>query len=39
MADPTQFDPEPIRVALDHGEVVELGRVLWITGRGRGARF
>jgi hypothetical protein len=24
MPDPTQFDPHPIRVALDHGEVVEL---------------
>ena len=24
MPDPTQFDPDPIRVALDHGEVVEL---------------
>ncbi|HSZ29977.1 MAG TPA: lysozyme inhibitor LprI family protein [Pseudonocardiaceae bacterium] len=24
MADPTQFDPDRIRVALDHGEVVEL---------------
>jgi hypothetical protein len=24
MPDPTQFDPNPIRVALDHGEVVEL---------------
>jgi len=24
MPDPTQFDPELIRVALDHGEVVEL---------------
>jgi hypothetical protein len=24
MADPTQFDPNRIRVALDHGEVVEL---------------
>ncbi|MDQ4033392.1 MAG: hypothetical protein M3332_14500 [Actinomycetota bacterium] len=24
MSDPTQFDPDPIRVALDHGEVVEL---------------
>ncbi len=24
MTDPTQFDPERLRVALDHGEVVEL---------------
>jgi len=24
MPDPTQLDPDPIRVALDHGEVVEL---------------
>jgi hypothetical protein len=24
MTDPTQFDPDTIRVALDHGEVVEL---------------
>jgi hypothetical protein len=24
MPDPTQFDPDIIRVALDHGEVVEL---------------
>ncbi|MGH3778328.1 MAG: hypothetical protein ACRDRR_21735 [Pseudonocardiaceae bacterium] len=24
MADPTQFDPDRVRVALDHGEVVEL---------------
>ncbi len=24
MPDPTQFEPAPIRVALDHGEVVEL---------------
>ena len=24
MPDPTQFDQDPIRVALDHGEVVEL---------------
>jgi hypothetical protein len=24
MPDPTQFNPDPIRVALDHGEVVEL---------------
>jgi hypothetical protein len=24
MPDPTQFDPDLIRVALDHGEVVEL---------------
>jgi hypothetical protein len=24
MPEPTQFDPDPIRVALDHGEVVEL---------------
>lgn len=24
MPDPTQFDPDSIRVALDHGEVVEL---------------
>jgi hypothetical protein len=24
MPDPTQFDPDPIRVALDRGEVVEL---------------
>ncbi|MDQ3765637.1 MAG: hypothetical protein M3460_30750 [Actinomycetota bacterium] len=24
MPDPTQFDPNPIRVPLDHGEVVEL---------------
>jgi hypothetical protein len=24
MSDPTQFDPDRIRVALDHGEVVEL---------------
>jgi hypothetical protein len=24
MLDPTHFDPDPIRVALDHGEVVEL---------------
>jgi hypothetical protein len=24
MPDPTQFDPNPIRVTLDHGEVVEL---------------
>jgi hypothetical protein len=24
MPDPTQFDPDPIRVALDHGEVVKL---------------
>jgi hypothetical protein len=24
MPDPTQFDPDPIRVVLDHGEVVEL---------------
>ena len=24
MPDPTQFDPNPIRVALDHGEMVEL---------------
>lgn len=24
MPDPIQFDPDPVRVALDHGEVVEL---------------
>ena len=24
MSDPTQFDPDRVRVALDHGEVVEL---------------
>jgi hypothetical protein len=33
MPDPTQFDPNPIRVALDHGEVVELdGGTLLLDG-------
>jgi hypothetical protein len=33
MPDPTQFDPAPIRVALDHGEVVELdGGTLVLAG-------
>ena len=33
MPDPTQFDPDPIRVALDHGEVVELdGSTLLLDG-------
>jgi hypothetical protein len=33
MPDPTQFDPDPIRVALDHGEVVELdGATLILDG-------
>jgi hypothetical protein len=33
MADPTQFDPDAIRVALDHGDVVELdGGMLMLDG-------
>jgi hypothetical protein len=33
MPDPTQFDPAPIQVALDHGEVVELdGGTLVLAG-------
>ena len=33
MPDPTQFDPERVRVALDHGEVVELdGGTLVVEG-------
>jgi hypothetical protein len=33
MPDPTQFDPDSIRVALDHGEVVELdGGTLVVDG-------
>jgi hypothetical protein len=33
MPDPTQFDPDPIRVALDHGEMVELdGGTLVLNG-------
>ena len=33
MPDTTQFDPDPIRVALDHGEVVELdGGTLILNG-------
>jgi hypothetical protein len=35
MPDPTQFDPDRLRVALDHGEVVELdGGTLVIDGQG-----
>lgn len=34
MSDPTQFDPERVRVALDHGEVVELdGGTLVVNGQ------
>jgi hypothetical protein len=34
MPDPTQFDTNPIRVALDHGEVVELdGDTLVLDGK------
>ncbi|HSZ29527.1 MAG TPA: hypothetical protein VK784_07205 [Pseudonocardiaceae bacterium] len=34
MPDPTQFDPDRLRVALDHGEVVELdGGTLVLDGQ------
>ena len=33
MPDPTQFDPDRVRVVLDHGEVVELdGGMLVLDG-------